>query len=83
MSNQVEFFFEPRIVQEGDLWAAFCDELALASSGASEEEATANLTATLQAFARSLKKRGLLESALDEAGLIWRSVQNEGIRVTA
>ena len=46
--EEVEFVFEPRVEQEGDLWSAYCDELELASSGTTEEEARHNLLRTLE-----------------------------------
>lgn len=81
MSEEIEFFCEPRFEQEGDLWAAYCDELQLASAGANKEEAETNLLETLRAFARALRKKGLLEDTLTKAGLKWRSVESEGLRV--
>jgi len=81
--EEIEFFVEPRMEQDGDLWSAYCDELGLASSGTTEEEARQNLLRTLEAFSRALRKRGLLQKTLDDAGLKWRSVKVEGMRVVA
>lgn len=79
----VEFFCDPRIEHDRDLWSAYCDELQMASSGATREEAEGNLVETLQAFARALRKRGLLEETLDKSGLKWRSVEFKELRVVA
>ena len=81
--EEIEFYFEPRIEQDGGLWSAYCDELQMASSGATREEAEGNLVETLQAFARALRKRDLLEETLKEAGLRWVAVEIEGLRVVA
>ena len=77
----IEFHFEPRVERDKDLWSAYCDEFNLASSGGTEGEAEQNLVETLQAFARALRKRGLLEQTLDNAGLRWAAVETEGLRV--
>jgi len=50
--------------QDGDLWSAYCDELGLASCGATEDKAIANLKHAVIAYCRVLDKRGILEETL-------------------
>lgn len=79
--SEIEFFVQPRIEQDGELWSAYCDELKLASSGATREEAEYNLRETLAAFGRAARRVGTLEAVLDGAGLKHQEVQTEGMRV--
>jgi len=83
ITEEIEFFFQPRLEQDGDLWSAFCDELRMASCGTTDEEAILNLLRTLQALGRALRKRGILEKTLTDAGLEWREIETEGLRVVA
>lgn len=79
--EQVEFSFKPRVEQGRGLWSAFCDELGMASCGATEDEAVANLVVTLTAFGRTLRRRGILEETLTNAEIQWKPIQTEGVRV--
>jgi predicted RNase H-like HicB family nuclease len=80
--SEIEFFVHPRIEQDGDLWSAYCDELKLASCGATREEAEHNLRDTLAAFGRAFRRQpGALENVLDEVAVKWQEVQTEGMRV--
>ena len=60
--------------QEGDLWAAYCDELGLASCGATEDEAIANLKHAVIAYCRALHKRGILEETLKGKGIPFEPI---------
>ena len=80
--SEIEFFVHPRIEQDGDLWSAYCDELKLASCGATREEAEHNLRECLAAFGRAVRRQpGALENILDEFNVKWQKVEAEGMRV--
>ena len=81
--EEVEFTFIPRIEEGAGGWSAFCDQLHMASCGRTQEDAETNLTATLQALVRALRRSGILEKTLDEAGLTWKRVETTGVRVVA
>ena len=63
-----------RIEQENGLWSAYCDELGLASCGATKAEAKANLKNAVIAYCRALDKRGILEKTLKEKGIPFEDV---------
>ena len=63
-----------RSEQDSDLWSAYCDELGLASCGATEDEAIANLKHAVIAYCRALEKRGILEKRLGELGIHFEQI---------
>ena len=65
-----------RYEEEGSQVTAFCDELGLAGFGHSREGAERNLKKVVLSFCRSLKRQGKLGSALDEAGIPWKEVDD-------
>lgn len=60
--------------QEGELWSAYCDELGLASCGATEAEAIANLKHAVMAYCKALSKLGILEKTLKEKGVDFEDI---------
>jgi len=55
----------------GNLWTAICDTFNLAGCGETEEEAQSALDGAIMSFCRALRRRGLLEVALDEMGIVY------------
>ena len=62
------------IRQDGDLWSAYCEELELASCGATGHDAEANLKHAIIAYCRALQKRGILEKRLEEKGIQFEHI---------
>ena len=60
--------------QEGGLWSAYCNELGLASCGATEVEAIANLKHAIIAYCRALSKRDILVKTLKEKGVGFEDI---------
>ena len=60
---------KPRVVEDGELYSAYCDNLELASSGISRREAIRNLTNAVKSYCKSLDDIGILEKRLEEKGV--------------
>ncbi len=60
---------DPRVVKDGGLYSAYCDELGLASSGTTKREAIKNLENAIISYCRSLDEIDLLEKRLGEKGI--------------
>lgn len=72
----------PRIVEDGGLYSAYCDELELASSGNTEKEAIKNLENAITSYCKSQDEIDLLEERLREKGVHFEMVppQNVGAK---
>lgn len=81
--QEVEFSIEPRVEKDGTMWSAYCDQLGMASCGTTREEAEDNLVKTLQTLMRVLRRRGILEQTLEGAGIEFKIVETNGVRVVA
>jgi predicted RNase H-like HicB family nuclease len=68
---------KPKVVADGRVYSAYCEEFDIGSCGITEKEALDNLDNALTALFRSLDKSGLLEIRLKEKGIQFSSVGKE------
>jgi len=54
-------------------WTAFCDTFNLAGCGETEKQALSALDGAIMSFCRALRRRGLLETALNEMGVVYET----------
>jgi len=66
--------FEPEIREENGFYMAICHELKVAAPGDSADEAVTRLMSTLRTLFASLRRKGLLARALEEAAIPYSSI---------
>ena len=66
--------FEPEIREENGFYMAICRELKVAAPGDSADEAVTRLMSTLRTLFASLRRKGLLARALEEAAIPYSSI---------
>ena len=64
-----EFSTPIRVVPDGSMYSAYCDQLSVGDCGTTPEEAISELKLGVSVLCRALDKRGLLESRLKEKGI--------------
>jgi hypothetical protein len=69
-----EIRFRPEFYEDDGLTTAFCRELGLAASGASEDEAASALSATVRTYCDVLERRGVLAKTLAESGVSTQEI---------
>ena len=70
---QVEFF----VIKEGDIFAAYCPSLNLATQGDTYDEACKAFQEALEIFIEEVVKSGTLDAVLQEHG--WRKIDKKWV----